>query len=226
MPQSTESGARRAWGAGSARLPDPHLAVRPPRRPLRRIVREPLAAARGNHRRHSGRPVGRQGPSASHPWTRSGRSTKRWNWCEVGGREWLDPCECCPSSHWCSAAGNRHGRGMAESGRPDDHATHASGVAGHHGDRGLGTGSMAMAFAATVANRRFVARGRGSVTGLLMAASVVGQFVFPPIPVLDIRSAPVKIRAGRCVAGRVVRPGRHVRPGADRCGSAAQWRSR
>ncbi|MBA8823986.1 putative MFS family arabinose efflux permease [Saccharopolyspora lacisalsi] len=45
---------------------------------------------------------------------------------------------------------------------------------------GLGTGSMAMAFAATVANRWFVRR-RGVVSGLLTAASVFGQFVFLPL---------------------------------------------
>lgn len=45
---------------------------------------------------------------------------------------------------------------------------------------GLGCGSMAMAFAATVTNRWFVKR-RGLVTGLLTAASVFGQFVFLPV---------------------------------------------
>ncbi|BDH11432.1 MFS transporter [Streptomyces hygroscopicus] len=45
---------------------------------------------------------------------------------------------------------------------------------------GLGCGSMAMAFAATVTNRWFVKR-RGLVTGLLTAASVFGQFVFLPL---------------------------------------------
>ncbi|MEU7582819.1 MFS transporter [Streptomyces sp. NPDC041068] len=45
---------------------------------------------------------------------------------------------------------------------------------------GLGTGATAMAFAATVTERWFVAR-RGLVTGLLTAASVVGQFVFLPV---------------------------------------------
>ncbi|WP_190143836.1 MFS transporter [Streptomyces glebosus] len=44
---------------------------------------------------------------------------------------------------------------------------------------GLGCGSMATAFAATVTNRWFVKR-RGLVTGLLTAASVFGQFVFLP----------------------------------------------
>lgn len=45
---------------------------------------------------------------------------------------------------------------------------------------GLGTGSMAMAFAATVTNRWFVAR-RGLVTGILTAAGASGQLVFLPL---------------------------------------------
>ncbi len=45
---------------------------------------------------------------------------------------------------------------------------------------GLGTGSMAMAFAATITNRWFVRR-RGLVTGVLTGASVFGQFVFLPM---------------------------------------------
>ncbi len=45
---------------------------------------------------------------------------------------------------------------------------------------GLGTGSMAMAFAATVTNRWFVAR-RGLVTGVLTAAGASGQLVFLPL---------------------------------------------
>lgn len=44
---------------------------------------------------------------------------------------------------------------------------------------GLGSGATAMSFAAVVAERWFTAR-RGLVTGLLTAASVVGQFVFLP----------------------------------------------
>ena len=44
---------------------------------------------------------------------------------------------------------------------------------------GVGTGSMALVFAATVASRWFVAR-RGLVTGLLTAASATGQLVFLP----------------------------------------------
>jgi predicted MFS family arabinose efflux permease len=45
---------------------------------------------------------------------------------------------------------------------------------------GLGTGSMAMAFAATVANRWFVER-RGLVMGILTAGGATGQLVFLPI---------------------------------------------
>ncbi|MEE1928160.1 MFS transporter [Streptomyces sp. TRM 70351] len=44
---------------------------------------------------------------------------------------------------------------------------------------GLGTGSLAMAFAATVTQRWFVRR-RGLATGLLASAGVVGQTVFLP----------------------------------------------
>ncbi|NDZ81441.1 MFS transporter [Streptomyces sp. SID10853] len=45
---------------------------------------------------------------------------------------------------------------------------------------GAGSGSMALAFAATVANRWFVTR-RGLVTGVLTAASASGQLVFLPV---------------------------------------------
>ena len=44
---------------------------------------------------------------------------------------------------------------------------------------GIGTGSMALVFAATVANRWFVAK-RGLVTGVLTAASATGQLIFLP----------------------------------------------
>lgn len=44
---------------------------------------------------------------------------------------------------------------------------------------GIGTGSMALVFAATVASRWFVAR-RGLVTGFLTAAAATGQLVFLP----------------------------------------------
>lgn len=44
---------------------------------------------------------------------------------------------------------------------------------------GVGTGSMALVFAATVANRWFVAR-RGLVTGALTAAAATGQLIFLP----------------------------------------------
>ncbi|MET7368970.1 MFS transporter [Streptomyces sp. NPDC005566] len=45
---------------------------------------------------------------------------------------------------------------------------------------GLGTGSMGMAFSATVTNRWFVTR-RGLVTGILTAAGASGQLVFLPL---------------------------------------------
>ncbi len=45
---------------------------------------------------------------------------------------------------------------------------------------GFGTGSMALVFAATVANRWFSAR-RGLVTGVLTAGSAAGQLVFLPV---------------------------------------------
>ncbi|THA50873.1 MFS transporter [Streptomyces sp. A1136] len=45
---------------------------------------------------------------------------------------------------------------------------------------GLGSGSMAMAFAATVTNRWFTAR-RGLVTGVLTAAGASGQLIFLPL---------------------------------------------
>ncbi|MCF6525944.1 MFS transporter [Streptomyces sp. JJ36] len=48
---------------------------------------------------------------------------------------------------------------------------------------GLGTGSMALAFAATVTNRWFVAR-RGLVTGVLTAGGAAGQLVFLPLVAL------------------------------------------
>ncbi|QKT13573.1 MFS transporter [Rhodococcus sp. W8901] len=45
---------------------------------------------------------------------------------------------------------------------------------------GLGTGSMALAFVATVTDRWFVAR-RGLVTGILTAGGAAGQLVFLPV---------------------------------------------
>src|SRR5215213_4950711 len=45
---------------------------------------------------------------------------------------------------------------------------------------GLGTGSMALAFVATVTNRWFVRR-RGLVTGVLTAGGAAGQLVFLPV---------------------------------------------
>jgi MFS family permease len=49
---------------------------------------------------------------------------------------------------------------------------------------GLGTGSMALVFAATIANRWFVRR-RGLVMGILTAGSATGQLIFlPPVAIL------------------------------------------
>lgn len=45
---------------------------------------------------------------------------------------------------------------------------------------GVGTGSLAMAFAASVAGRWFVAK-RGLVTGILSAASIAGQLLLQPL---------------------------------------------
>ncbi|MEY7980372.1 MFS transporter, partial [Streptomyces pilosus] len=45
---------------------------------------------------------------------------------------------------------------------------------------GLGSGSMALAFAATVTNRWFTER-RGLVTGILTAAAASGQLIFLPV---------------------------------------------
>src|SRR5918993_3540026 len=45
---------------------------------------------------------------------------------------------------------------------------------------GAGTGSMALVFAATIANRWFVAR-RGLVMGILTAAGATGQLIFLPV---------------------------------------------
>ena len=45
---------------------------------------------------------------------------------------------------------------------------------------GIGTGSMALVFAATVANRWFV-KNKGLVVGLLTAASAAGQLIFLPL---------------------------------------------
>ncbi|MGI5376207.1 MFS transporter [Streptomyces sp. CA-251387] len=50
---------------------------------------------------------------------------------------------------------------------------------------GLGTGSMALAFAATVTNRWFTERS-GLVTGILTAASASGQLIFLPVMSLMI----------------------------------------
>jgi MFS family permease len=61
---------------------------------------------------------------------------------------------------------------------------------------GLGTGSMALVFAATVAQRWFVKR-RGLVTGILTAGSATGQLVF--LPVVAVVSSHVGWRAASLV---------------------------
>ncbi|MFL6027459.1 MAG: MFS transporter [Friedmanniella sp.] len=53
---------------------------------------------------------------------------------------------------------------------------------------GLGTGSMALVFAATIANRWFVAR-RGLVMGILTAAGATGQLVFLPVMALLVETS-------------------------------------
>ena len=45
---------------------------------------------------------------------------------------------------------------------------------------GVGTGSMALVFAATIANRWFV-KNKGMVVGVLTAASATGQLIFLPL---------------------------------------------
>ena len=64
---------------------------------------------------------------------------------------------------------------------------------------GLGTGSMALVFAATVTERWFVAR-RGLVMGLLTAASATGQLVFLPIVAALAESADWRL-ASLVIAG-------------------------
>ncbi|GAA1940903.1 MFS transporter [Microbacterium aoyamense] len=69
---------------------------------------------------------------------------------------------------------------------------------------GLGTGSMALVFAATVANRWFVHR-RGLVMGILTAGSATGQLIFlPPVALLaettGWRSASLVVAAAALLA--------------------------
>ena len=68
---------------------------------------------------------------------------------------------------------------------------------------GVGTGSMAMVFAATVANRWFVAR-RGLVMGVLTAAGATGQLLFLPVMAglvryVDWRAASLVVTAAALV---------------------------
>jgi MFS family permease len=53
---------------------------------------------------------------------------------------------------------------------------------------GIGTGSMAMVFAATIANRWFVAK-RGLVMGILTAAGATGQLIFLPVMAYAVTQA-------------------------------------
>lgn len=64
---------------------------------------------------------------------------------------------------------------------------------------GLGTGSMAMVFAATVASRWFVAK-RGLVMGILTAAGATGQLIFLPVTATLAASASWRV-ASLVVAG-------------------------
>lgn len=73
---------------------------------------------------------------------------------------------------------------------------------------GLGTGSMALVFAATIANRWFVTR-RGLVMGVLTAGSATGQLIFlPPVAALaetaGWRPASLVVAAAALVAVPVV----------------------
>lgn len=73
---------------------------------------------------------------------------------------------------------------------------------------GLGTGSMALVFAATIANRWFVKR-RGLVMGILTAGSATGQLVFlPPVAALaenvGWRPASLVVAAAALIAVPVV----------------------
>ena len=73
---------------------------------------------------------------------------------------------------------------------------------------GLGTGSMALAFVATVTSRWFV-RHRGLVTGILTAGGATGQLIFLPLLAQIIaahgwRAASLTV-AGGALAGRADR---------------------
>lgn len=59
---------------------------------------------------------------------------------------------------------------------------------------GVGTGSMAMVFAATIANRWFVAK-RGLVMGILTAAGATGQLIFLPVMANLVQSASWRVAA-------------------------------
>jgi MFS family permease len=97
---------------------------------------------------------------------------------------------------------------------------------------GLGSGSMALAFAATVTDRWFTAR-RGLVSGILTAASASGQLIFLPllswmVTRYDWRPAAVTVAlAALAVVPFVPRSPPQHRPETAapprRCGAAPPW---
>jgi sugar phosphate permease len=68
---------------------------------------------------------------------------------------------------------------------------------------GLGTGSMALAFVATVTSRWFVAR-RGLVTGVLTAGGATGQLIFLPVLAVIVAAHGWKAAALVVAAGALV----------------------
>ena len=91
---------------------------------------------------------------------------------------------------------------------------------------GLGTGSMALAFVATITGRWFV-KHRGLVTGVLTAGGAAGQLVFLPLVAVAVRVLRLAVRvagdlhrrAGRRAAGGVL-PARVPRVTSVCCRSA------
>lgn len=68
---------------------------------------------------------------------------------------------------------------------------------------GLGTGSMALVFAATVANTWFVTH-RGLVVGILTAGSATGQLAFLPLIALLVQNVGWRQASLLCAAGALV----------------------
>ncbi len=68
---------------------------------------------------------------------------------------------------------------------------------------GLGTGSMALAFVATITSRWFVAR-RGLVTGILTAGGATGQLIFLPVLAEIIAAHSWKVAALTVAAGALI----------------------